>query len=223
MLRLPPAIFVVVLVGYSLLIASTTAVLTIGAAAMVLCALGIVALSTPVVVAGCVLALGEYALALWLSPGPPRLAGAVLFGVALILLLETVDFARRVGHAAMGPGLVSSQIRYWGTAAALAGTAALVVIALATAASAVVRLPWSPAFAAGGAVAALVAVAVTLRHPRLRRAARYWITWSARTRIDCGIVRPKAFAVLRLITSSNLVGRSIGRSDGLLPLRSRST
>ena len=163
MLRLPPAIFVVVLVGYPLLIASTTAVLTIGAAAMVLCALGIVALSTPVVVAGCVLALGEYALALWLSPGPPRLAGAVLFGVALILLLETVDFARRVGHAAMGPGLVASQIRYWGTFAALAGTAALVVIAVATAASAVVRLPWSPAFAAGGAVAALVAVAVTLR------------------------------------------------------------
>jgi hypothetical protein len=163
MLRLPPAILVVVLVGYPLLIASTTAVLTIGAAAMVLCALGIVALSTPVVVAGGVLALGEYALALWLSPGPPRLAGAVLFGVALILLLETVDFARRVGHAAMGPGLVSSQIRYWGTFAALAGTAALVVIALATAASAVVRLPWSPAFAAGGAVAALVAVAVTLR------------------------------------------------------------
>jgi hypothetical protein len=63
----------------------------------------------------------------------------------------------------MGPGLVSSQIRYWGTFAALAGTAALVVIAVATAASAVVRLPWSPAFAAGGAVAALVAVAVTLR------------------------------------------------------------
>src|SRR2546422_11705719 len=121
---LPSAIPVVVLVGYPLLIAPTRAVLVIGVAAVVLCALGIAVLSTPVVVAGCVLALGEYALALWLSPGPPRLAGAVLFGVALILLLETVDFARRVGHAAMGPGLVSSQIRYWGTAAAAAGTAA---------------------------------------------------------------------------------------------------
>src|SRR6266705_6587452 len=127
---LPSAIPVVVLVGYPLLITPTRAVLVIGVAAMILCALGIAVHSTPVVVGGGVLALGEYALALWLSTGPPRLTGAVLFGVSLVLLLETVDFARRVGHAAMGPGLVSSQIRYWGTFAALAGTPALVVIAL---------------------------------------------------------------------------------------------
>src|SRR5512147_959889 len=38
------------------------------------------------------------------------------------------------------------------------------------------------------------------------------ITSSARTRIDCGIVRPIAFAVLRLTTNSNFVGCSTGRS-----------
>ena len=38
-----------------------------------------------------------------------------------------------------------------------------------------------------------------------------------------GIVSPSAFAVLRLITSSNLVGCSTGRSAGLAPLRIRST
>ena len=48
---------------------------------------------------------------------------------------------------------------------------------------------------------------------------RYWITWSARTSTDCGIVRPRAFAVLRLMTSSNFVGCSTGRSAGLAPLR----
>jgi hypothetical protein len=36
---------------------------------------------------------------------------------------------------------------------------------------------------------------------------------------DCGILRPRAFAVLRLMTSSNFVGWSIGRSPGLAPLR----
>jgi ABC transporter substrate binding protein len=43
----------------------------------------------------------------------------------------------------------------------------------------------------------------------------YSITWSARNSSVCGIVRPSAFAVLRLITSSNFVGCSIGRSAGL--------
>src|SRR5262245_54940458 len=51
----------------------------------------------------------------------------------------------------------------------------------------------------------------------------YSITWSVRASSDGGIVRPRAFAVLRLITSSNLVGCSTGRSPGLAPLRIRST
>jgi len=40
------------------------------------------------------------------------------------------------------------------------------------------------------------------------------MTWSARTRIDGGIVKPSAFAVLRLITSSNFVGLH-GKIGGL--------
>ena len=49
------------------------------------------------------------------------------------------------------------------------------------------------------------------------------ISSSARSSTDCGIVRPRAFAVLRLITSSNLVGCSTGRSAGLAPSRILST
>src|SRR2546425_4565699 len=49
------------------------------------------------------------------------------------------------------------------------------------------------------------------------------ITWSARSSSDCGIVRPSALAVLRLITSSNFVGCSTGRAAGLAPLRILST
>src|SRR4030095_11742931 len=45
------------------------------------------------------------------------------------------------------------------------------------------------------------------------------ITWSARCSSDCGMVRPRALADFRLITSSSFVGCSIGRSLGLAPVR----
>src|SRR5947209_4308859 len=49
------------------------------------------------------------------------------------------------------------------------------------------------------------------------------ITSSARASRVSGTVRPSAFAVLRLITSSYLVGACTGRSAGFSPLRMRST
>src|SRR5262249_48937538 len=49
------------------------------------------------------------------------------------------------------------------------------------------------------------------------------ITSSARSRTDVGNSIPIAFAVLRLTTSSNLVGCSIGRSAGFVPLRILAT
>src|SRR5215469_7706191 len=42
----------------------------------------------------------------------------------------------------------------------------------------------------------------------------YSITSSARARIDCGTVRPRAFAVFRLMSSSNFVGCCTGSSAG---------
>src|SRR5215510_14078055 len=51
----------------------------------------------------------------------------------------------------------------------------------------------------------------------------YCMTSSACNSSDCGIVRPIAFAVLRLIASSNFVGCSTGRSAGFAPLRILST
>ena len=49
------------------------------------------------------------------------------------------------------------------------------------------------------------------------------ITSSARASSDGGMSRPSDFAVLRLITSSNLVGASTGRSAGFAPRSMRST
>jgi hypothetical protein len=56
-----------------------------------------------------------------------------------------------------------------------------------------------------------------------RSPVHYSITSSARASTEGGIVRPSALAVFRLTTSSNLEGRSIGRSPGFAPLRMRST
>ena len=51
----------------------------------------------------------------------------------------------------------------------------------------------------------------------------YWITSSARSSREGGIVIPSPLAVLRLMTSSNCVGSSTGRSAGLVPFKMRST
>ena len=67
--------------------------------------------------------------------------------------------------------------------------------------------------------------------PRSRRAAEqrdelapvHSITSSARSKNVSGIARPSALTVVRLMTSSNLVGCSTGRSAGLVPLRILST
>ena len=57
---------------------------------------------------------------------------------------------------------------------------------------------------------------------------RFWIvshriTLSALANMLGGMVNPICLAVLRLITNSNLVGCSTGRSAGLAPLRILST
>ncbi len=63
---------------------------------------------------------------------------------------------------------------------------------------------------------------------RKRGGARVWgdpysITSSAMASTPGGMARASAFAVLRLITSSNLVGRTTGRSPAFSPLRMRPT
>jgi hypothetical protein len=56
-----------------------------------------------------------------------------------------------------------------------------------------------------------------------RRLCAYSIASSARASSVGGISMPSAFAVLRLITNSYLVGACTGRSAGFSPLRMRST
>jgi hypothetical protein len=61
------------------------------------------------------------------------------------------------------------------------------------------------------------------RHMHRSKQHHYSITSSARASSVGGTSRPRDFAVLRLITSSYLVGACTGRSAGFSPLRMRST
>jgi hypothetical protein len=164
-MRRVSAVLALVLVSYPLLIASSTAVVALGAAAMILCGLGIL-IAMPVLVGGMVLALGEYTLALWIAGGPPRLAGAVFLGVVLVLLLETADFGGRARRAVIGPGVLLAQIRSWASLGVLTGMVVLAASAAASVASTAVRLPWAPAVAAAGVAVALVGVALALSAER---------------------------------------------------------
>ena len=60
-------------------------------------------------------------------------------------------------------------------------------------------------------------------HSTLDTRPSHLITLFARASTSGGIVRPICFAVLRLITNSNFVGCSTGRSAGLAPFRILST
>src|SRR5205823_2564713 len=68
-------------------------------------------------------------------------------------------------------------------------------------------------------VAAQVRSITHMRHT----ASRYSMISLARASTLSGIVTPNALAVVRLITRSNLVGCSTGRSDGFAPRRILST
>jgi hypothetical protein len=60
-------------------------------------------------------------------------------------------------------------------------------------------------------------------YPFASRLAPHRIIFVARANTSGGIVRPICFAVFKLITNSNFVGCSTGRSAGLVPLRILST
>jgi hypothetical protein len=71
--------------------------------------------------------------------------------------------------------------------------------------------------------ATLSAITRLMHRSKTCAIARYSITSSARSKNNSEIVSPSAFAVLRLMTSSNFVGCRIGKAAGLAPLRIRPT
>jgi hypothetical protein len=141
----------------------------VAVAAGLVAAGGLVALSIPVLTAGAMLALADYALALWLSARPPGVFGAVAFGVALFLALDVADFARRFRGAALDSSVVRHQARSWVASAATGALAAIVLTLLATAVRLAVPPAAYPAIAAAGALVAFAAVIKALVGPAKER------------------------------------------------------
>ena len=75
-----------------------------------------------------------------------------------------------------------------------------------------------PRYSDSVTAAARVIIVRTLRLTRQMRSDSQSITSSARNSIDWGMFKSSTFAVLRLITASNLVGCKTGMSAGLAPL-----
>jgi hypothetical protein len=157
------ALLVLVLVGLPFVVLPAGFLAALAAPSAVLCAGGIATRSVPVLTAGVTLAVIEYALALWASEAPLDVPIAALFGVALFLLLELVDFLGRTRGAAVGGSVLPAMIRYW---LAIAGAGAGLMVALVAGAAAVrlaLPLPSDPMIAALGVLGALTAAGGVLR------------------------------------------------------------
>jgi hypothetical protein len=162
MIRLAAATFAVVLFVVPLVTAPIPAVAVIGSLGLLLATVGIVALwRWPVTAAACIF-LTDYAAALWIAGASVSVVSAAGFGLALLLLLQSVELARCTRHATVIPGVIRSQIVTWaGFAAATLGTAML-VMALAGAVAAAIPFTAAPLVAAAAAVGVALAGAAAL-------------------------------------------------------------
>jgi hypothetical protein len=162
MIRLAATTFAVVLFVVPLVTAPIPAVAVIGSLGLLLATVGIVALwRWPVTAAACVF-LTDYAAALWIAGASVSVVSAAGFGLALLLLLQSVELARCTRHATVDPGVVRSQIVAWtGFAAGTLGTAML-VMTLAGAVAAAIPFTAAPFVAAAAAVGVALAGAAAL-------------------------------------------------------------
>jgi hypothetical protein len=124
----------------------------------------------PATVAACVF-LAEYAAALAMAAAPMSVIASVGFGLALLLLLQSVDLACRVRGATCGWRIVLREVGRWiGLGIGALGTAAL-ALTLARPLAAILPPSAAPLLAAGGALGAvLIAATVVVRAARNRRA-----------------------------------------------------
>ena len=123
----------------------------------------------PATAAACVF-LADYAAALWIVRGPVNVVGAAGFGLALLLLLQTVDLACRVRGTTVDATLVLSELGRWIGLGAAALVAVVLAVALANSLATTVPAVVSPLLAAAGALGAVLILAVvSVRAGKMRQ------------------------------------------------------
>jgi hypothetical protein len=99
----------------------------LGALAGVLCGVGVLGGWRRLVLAGGVLVLVHYALALWITAPPASIAMAVALGVGLVLVADVAEFLHRFPGAAVAPSALWRQCRHWIVVPVLGALAAFAV------------------------------------------------------------------------------------------------
>lgn len=150
---------VLCLAALPLLAAPSWLVVLPAAAGAGLAVSGILTFSTALVTGSALVFLVELAVALWLSAPQNAFALAVAFGLALGLLLQSVELARRLRGAAFDAAVPLVEVRHWIQTGIAAIVACMAAIGIATAITGLLPFVAYPFVAAAGALGTLLALA----------------------------------------------------------------
>ena len=122
----------------------------------VLLIVGVAIRSLPPVTVGGTLAFLALTLALWDSPpSSVSILGAILFGLALLLLAEAAYYGQRLRGALVRRSLWRRQIAWWLARAAITSGVSLIIVALGGTIAAAVPFFGRPILAGAGALLAI--------------------------------------------------------------------
>jgi hypothetical protein len=163
MIRSLSALCAVGLAAAPLLVLAMPIVALAGALGVLLAAGGIAFNRAALVSAGSLVFLAEYAGAVWAAGGLVNAAGATGFGVALALMVDTADLARRMPRGAGDElAIARAQLGRWiRLAGASCVAAATITVSAGTIASAL-PVVGTPLLAAAGAVGAVLLAALVI-------------------------------------------------------------
>ena len=165
MIRLPAAVFALVLFAVPWVTAPMRVVAAVGALGLLLVAVGMVGFWRGPVTAAAGVFLLDYAGALWVARAPMGAGEAVAFGVALLLLLASVEAGRVLRGASVPGRVVRAQLAAWlGFATATLATT-LLGLSLAGGLAASIPFALAPFVAAAAALGVVLALATILRSP----------------------------------------------------------
>ena len=112
------------------------------------------------------LALVLLSLALWVGGPSVGVVEAAGFGLALLVLLQSLELARCARHATVDAGVVRSLIVGWTGFAAATMAIAMLIMALARGVAAAIPFAAAPLVAAACALGVVLALAVALSTTR---------------------------------------------------------
>lgn len=129
---------IAIMVAVPLWTSASAPVYVIELLAVLVCIGGLLRYSLEALSAGAGLAVIGYTIALWSSADGVDVIGATAFGLALLLLLDLGDFARRFRDAAVASSVVRAQSVYWAGRATLIFAAVIFLTLVASALGAIV-------------------------------------------------------------------------------------